>query len=221
MKRSRGKGKNRIVAYLGYPILFFALTALLYLAGGKLLVNMIVDDFKLAAIQGAPEYTYDDRNQMGTPKKDGILKMGEVKLPLVGDQFGQISCDAIGLKAPLYYGDTEKTLTNGIGVYIGSSLPGQGSTILAGGHDTTFCAPLDAIAEDHILTVHTTYGEYTYKVTATKVADLLEDSAYHLENTKETLILYTCYPFGEVNSNRTKRFYVYAEKTSGPTIQEE
>ena len=221
MRRSRAKGQRKLAAYIGYPVLFIAVTALLYLAGGKLLVSMTIDEFKQAAIQGAPEYQYEDISQLEDKQQEGAIKIGEVRLPSVGTQFGQIACEKIGLNAPVYYGDSEEILEAGAGIYVGSSLPGQGSVILTGGHDTTFFEPLSRIGVGDVLAVSTTYGEFTYKVTAMTTADIMDTTAYQPKTTKETMILYTCYPFGQINTNRTQRYYVYAEKVTGPELREE
>ena len=221
MIKNRANNMKKPIAYSLYPLLFVTVAITLYLAGGKLLVEMAIDDFKLAAIQGAPEYTYQEMNQITDQKQDGILKTGEVKLPSVGKQFGQLACEEIGLKAPLYYGDDQEILSIGAGMYIGSSLPGQGSITLVGGHDTTFFKPLSEVKVGDVLALTTIYGEFTYTVTKMNIADILDNTAYQPKTQKETMILYTCYPFGEVNSNRTKRYYVYAEKVTGPNLEEE
>ncbi|MDF2568387.1 MAG: hypothetical protein K0R90_1843, partial [Oscillospiraceae bacterium] len=41
--------------------------------------------------------------------------------------------------------------------------------------------------------------------------------AYDLSQKKEQLILYTCYPFNTLGLT-SKRFFVYADKISGPQI---
>ncbi len=185
------------------------------------MAEIAIDDFKLAVIQGAPEYTYKEIDQIVDQKDDGILKTGEDKHPSVGKQNGQIACEEIGLKAPLYYGDDQEILSVGVGTYVGSSLPGQGSVILAGGHDTTFFEPLSRIKVGDVLAVTTIYGDYKYTVTKMSIADLKDTAAYQPKIDKETMILYTCYPFGEVNSERTRRYYVYAQKVTGPELKEE
>ena len=48
----------------------------------------------------------------------------------------------------------------GAGSSVHASFPGQGETILVGGHDTTFFAPLEKLEENDEITVNTTYGDY-------------------------------------------------------------
>ena len=68
--------------------------------------------------------------------------------------------------------------------------------------------------------VQTNYGHYTYKVSNTKVVKADDSSAYNLSEEHENLILYTCYPFGDVTKNRKERFFVYCDRIDdGPTIK--
>lgn len=163
-------------------------------------------------IHGAPEYTYAAELQEGEFSKDAW------SAPLQGEQYGEILCNEIDLKAPLYYGDTDQVLEQGVGTYAGRSLPGQGKEILISGHDATFFAPLALAKEGMVLSIKTNYGQYEYKVTGTEVLDVLDYKKRDSES--EELTLYTCYPFGAEDKLRNERFFVYAEKISGPEIGE-
>jgi sortase (surface protein transpeptidase) len=55
-------------------------------------------------------------------------------------------------------------------------------------------------------------------VTGTEVLDVLDYKKRDSES--EELTLYTCYPFGAEDKLRNERFFVYAEKISGPEIGE-
>ena len=67
--------------------------------------------------------------------------------------------------------------------------------------------------------VKTTYGTYDYRVTKIEIYDEGDyDKAYDLSSKKEQLILYTCYPFGDFNGDKTKRMFVYFERVKGPDI---
>lgn len=129
----------------------------------------------------------------------------------VGTHYGNILCERIQLSAPLYYGDSENILDQGVGTYIGYGVPGQNTTILTGAHDGTYYQPLEKIQKDDVICVETYWGTYHYKVRTCKVADVLEEEAYKRED-KEVLIMYTCYPFQEEFVERSQRFYVYAER---------
>jgi sortase A len=57
-------------------------------------------------------------------------------------------------------------------------------------------------------------GDYKYAVSSKRILDQSEESAYDLTQEKEELILYTCYPFGQLSGERNQRFYVYCEPVS-------
>lgn len=165
-------------------------------------------------ILGSPEYTY-------AAEQDGQRQTeneGAEILPLQGEQYGEIICEGVDLRVPLYYGDTEEILEQGAGTYTGSKLPGQGGEILIGGHDTTFFAPLESIQEGMALSVKTGYGQYEYEVTGTEVADVMDYAQRQTQ--EEELVLYTCYPFGAEDDLRSERFFVYAKKMSEPEVGE-
>ena len=162
-----------------------------------------------AFAMGAPDFQYTD-----------MAGYQQFIQPAVGSKYGLISCKAIGLEAPLYYGDSEDILEKGAGQYSLSGMPGQGRSILIGGHDMTFFAPLEKIERNQVIEIKTSYGLYKYKVKETKVIEMTDSDLYRQEE-KETLILYTCYPFGLLLGDRNQRFVVYCDKISGPEAQED
>ena len=70
-----------------------------------------------------------------------------------------------------------------------------------------------------MVTVKTASGQYTYQVTKTEVKDASEYKTP--DSDKEQLVLYTCYPFGEEDTMRSDRYFVYAEKTKEQETKEE
>ena len=153
--------------------------------------------------------------------KEDTIKGDQVHWPKFTEPYGLINCNDIDLKAPLYMGDSDYVLSGKIkrkvendyeddfggkldeefkgaaGTYLGSSIPGDGKPILVGAHDTTYFAPLEKVKKGMVMYVTTTYARYKYKVTDIKIFDEGEyDKAYNLQEDKETMILYTCYPFG-------------------------
>lgn len=143
---------------------------------------------------------------------DSSMKQGEIQQPVYGTKYGDILCETINLSVPLYYGDGEEELKKGGGHYIGSAMPGEKGTILIGGHDTTYFAPLEKLNKGEQIQIQTKYGEYAYLVKDIKIAAASDDTAYELKQTGEELILYTCYPFGEIASKREKRYFVFCER---------
>ncbi len=178
--------------------------------------------------------------------KEETIKGSSVHWPKFTEAYGVITCKDINLNAPLYMGDSDYVLSGNIkrkvendyedefegkleeefkgaaGTYLGSSIPGDGKPILVGAHDTTYFAPLEKAKKGMVMYVTTTYARYIYKVTDIKIFDEGEyDKAYDLQADKETLILYTCYPFGKLNGDKSQRMFVYLDKTFGPSIDKE
>lgn len=145
------------------------------------------------------------------------IPLADVTVPANSTQYGYISCERIGLSAPLYLGDDANILRKGIGQYLGSSMPGFGKPILACGHNTTYCLPLQYITEGDIISISTNYGLYEYQVSAVEVHHMTDGSAFDLSKDEEQLILYTCYPFNLIG-HKVNRLFIYANKISGADI---
>lgn len=141
----------------------------------------------------------------------GNLNMSEIQLPELEKQYGTISCQRISLSAPIYYGDSDGALENGVGHYPNGNLPGKGRTILISGHDATYFASLEKVKRGDLMTITTDYGQFEYIVTSLKILDHTDTKAYDLNQEKEELILYTCYPFGQLVGKRSLRFFVYCK----------
>lgn len=166
----------------------------------------------MAITKGAPTYLnkFNHNTTIFTQNKDKE-NTSEIQVPNIGLHYGNIYCERIGLEAPLYYGDKEEILLEGAGQHIASGLPGEGRTILIGGHDITYFAPLEQIEVDDIVEIETSYGKFQYQITSTIITHAQDDTAYDLTLQEEQLILYTCYPFGKVVGDR-ERFFVYGQK---------
>lgn len=165
--------------------------------------------------------TLEDIYTQDTAVEQGVIKMSEIVVPSYETKYAELTCDAVNLSAPVYYGDSDTVFEQGVGQYLGSYLPGMGRTILLGAHDNTFFAPLESMEPGMEITIKTSYGVFTYQVTKTWITEENDASAYSLGQKKEQLILYTCYPFGTYIGVKDQRFIVYADKISGPTIVEE
>ena len=146
---------------------------------------------------------------------EGTIDKSNWVSPVVDSQYGYIICDEVGLNAPLYYGDSENVLLKGAGQSVSSYFPGQGGTVLVGGHDTTFFGCLESINENMKIKVDTEYGVFEYNVTDISI---VSGSDYDIKSDKEQLVLYTCYPFGKTDINRTKKIIFVCDKVSGPVI---
>lgn len=204
--------RTRIPNIIYYPLLTIVLAALLVvlsLTVGRDIGKRMLSQWQVMVIRGAPSYDYEHRAEL-------TRDSAEVKHPVKGEQLGQLSCETVGLKAPIYYGDTDQLLEMGAGLYTGAYLPGEGKTIVIGAHDTTFFAPLEDIKPGDLIAVSTLYGDYHYEVERIQTGSMMDQSLYPIQNEEEELILYTCYPFGATGQIREERYFVYAKRTEQP-----
>lgn len=209
---------SKVITYCKMSLLFMVLGSIVIYIAGKPLVDYAASIGNMAIVNGAPGFIKDNGELLEPVVSNGdTTDQSEIQTPPLNTQYGTISCDQIAMTAPLYYGDNHYALQNGAGQYTGSGLPGKGKTILIGGHDGTYFAPLKDIKAGDIVKIKTTYGVYEYQVTDTKVADKDDSKAYDLTGNKEQLILYTCYPFGKLIGNRNDRYYVYCSLKTNST----
>lgn len=175
------------------------------------IVNMFMSDQQV-------DYSSAYDNIFVPTDNDGdTVNADDVDFPGIDKQFGELSIKGRSVKAKLFFGDGTIPLRNGVGIYAGSFIPGYGKTILVAGHNNTYFNGLKNVKKKDVVTIKTSYGNYKYEVTGTKVVSADDDSAYDLTSDEENLVMYTCYPFDELGLTE-KRFFVYAKKISGPTI---
>jgi sortase A len=152
-----------------------------------------------------------------TTNNEDTIDASEVEFPNIDKQFGELKIKGRDVDAKLFFGDGKIPLRNGVGVYAGSFIPGYGKTILVAGHNNTYFNGLKNVKKGDIVKINTSYGNYEYKVRDTKLYNAKSKKSYDLNANKENLILYTCYPFDTIGLTEN-RFFVYADKISGPKI---
>lgn len=217
------KAVKQILRYCFVPIIM-GLIVIGAVMVGMTFFDDITSSVKNNFINTQPVYVESNRQFVKTTvKKDKqkkTIKLSDISTPKYGDQYGEITCDKLQLKAPVYFGDRGNILKKGAGQYNGSFLPGEGETILIGAHDTTYFKKLENVKKGQIFEFTTEYGIYEYKVKDIKIVDEDKyDVAYDLSADKESLVLYTCYPFGKLKGTKEKRMFVYLDKVTGPDIQ--
>lgn len=239
---------KQVIKYFYIPILMCVVVVVAVYIAYKPYTTLL-KSVKAGFVQNLTLNTYseDKKDFNKTPLiKDKTIKGDQVKWPHFTEPYGVITCGKIKLNAPLYMGDSsyilggkvkdkvendykdeftsklDENFKGAAGTYIGSSIPGDGKTILVGAHDTTFFKPLEKIKVGMKVDVVTTYARYKYKVRELRIYDKDElNDAYDLQADKEQLVLYTCYPFGKLNGDKSKRLFVYLDKTFGPSIDKE
>ncbi len=217
------KSVKQVLKYFYVPIIM----GLIVVAIGFALSNInkdLRDSISQNFINTQPLYNQDEEGFIPITVKEtdqkSTISISNVAWPKYGEQYGSLTCEALNINAPVYFGDRDELLQKGAGSYIGSSIPGAGSTILLGAHDTTYFKGLEKAKKGDEFIFTTEYGIYRYTVTNTVIADEEQyNQAYELNSENEQLILYTCYPFGTLNGAKTERMFVYLDKVSGPDIE--
>ena len=137
-----------------------------------------------------------------------------ISYPKYGSKYASIEIPSIKLKLPVYYGDTKKILKMGVGHYNGSYFPGENGSIIYAAHNNPgYFQKLDQVKINDIVMIKTSYGEFKYQVTNTKVVKETNLDAFPIQHDHELLIMYTCWPINRsVFGRKTERLVVYAEK---------
>lgn len=201
-----------------------------FLLIGYLVLFVLVEPF-LSAYQSTVSLLFFNSNQQSSQKLSNIftappkketaqVKLSDITFPQYGTRFGRLTISDASICADLYFGDETDELKKGVGLYSGSFIPGYGRTILIAGHNHTYFHTLGNVKTGDKILIETNYGQYTYQITKTQIKSFSDASAYDLNQKVENLILYTCYPFNDLGLT-PKRFFVYAAKLSGPTIDKQ
>jgi len=223
---------NQILAYFYVPVFFSLIGAVIVLVALLPFWTLLSTTASVLLKDEAPTFAaslrviYSDPgpNDVNVPadpdssSNGQAISLSDVQWPVFGDLYGELSCEAAGIDAPVYFGDSSEILRAGLGTYIGSFIPGYGKPILISGHDTTYFLPLQYVVKGDVFTFKTSYAVYEYEVTDVKVLKYNDASAFDLGTDQEQLILYTCYPFDKIVGTKTDRLFIYAERISGPDL---
>lgn len=141
---------------------------------------------------------------------DPVKKMLNVK-PKYETQYGTITIDKINSSLPLFFGDTNKVLAQGVGQSPNGYFPGEGGTIIVMAHNfDRFYIRLGEVTIGDRIKIETSYGTFNYEVFETKIIKETDTSAMRVQDDEEILYVYTCYPFGNIGYT-TERFLVSAK----------
>lgn len=217
---------SRLLAYFGVPVVFCVLGYFVLWAALQPVWSVASATVGLLVAEDAPNFntelnTIYDPNALKQSSGSDTIDGKDIAFPLSGEQYGQLSCEKMGLDTPVYWYDSDEILLYGAGQSLVSNLPGFGQIIVLAGHNTTFFKPLQDAEVGDVLQFKTNYCDYEYTVTDIQVLD--ENDLEHLilskvEQEREELILYTCYPFHAVSGRKTERFVVFADRTSGVDV---
>lgn len=138
----------------------------------------------------------------GTENKDNA--------PKFGDTVGILAIPKIEAELAIVEGTDANDLKKGVGHYKGSYFPGENGQIVLSGHrDTVFRRLGELKVGDHF-EVQMPNGSFQYELTDTKIVDADDRTIITLQNSKEELVVITCYPFRFVG-NAPQRYIIYAK----------
>lgn len=157
------------------PFLFFIVGyAVLYLVLAPV-QNVITSTVNLLLLNEAPTFNQSkdslfDDSQVSKLSEINLKEIpsSQVHYPSIGDDYGQLVIDTLGIKSAMTFGDRSEDLRVGVGHYNGSVFPGEVGTTLIGGHNTTDLSFLNLIKKDDTINIYTHYGTYVYQVNKTK-----------------------------------------------------
>lgn len=118
-------------------------------------------------------------------------------VPRHGDAVGRMQIPSIGVDEWMVAGARLDDLEKGPGVFAGSVLPGQTGNFAVAGHRTSYGAPfgsLDKLREGDDIIVTTADGEFTYKVTDSRIVPPSEVSVLAQVKDRAIATLVTCHP---------------------------
>jgi sortase A len=130
---------------------------------------------------------------------------------------GEIEIPRLELSAVVLEGETERTLSAGVGHVVGSAYPGENGNAVLAAHRDTYFAPLEKARAGDSIWIRTPDGRFGYTVDTILVVrpdrvDLLADRG------KAELTLVTCYPFYFIGP-APKRWVVQASPLGGPVVR--
>lgn len=120
-----------------------------------------------------------------------VSESGEFIRPVFGELYAYLSCDAIGLEIPVYWGSNAELLEHGACQSSSSVIIGDEGNSVISAHVDTFFADLDKLKKNDIITIKTNYGKFTYKVRSLIEFESSERK-YVTPKDDTRLTLYTC-----------------------------
>ena len=156
----------------------------------------------------------------GTVAAPDEISIRDIDYPKIGELYGRITFVRLGLDVDLRFNDNAASLKGGnAGQYYGTLPVGFGSPVLICGHNNGKFNNLQYVEIGDEIKITTSYGIFVYQVTALERHTVDDKSAFNLNQDKEQLILYTCYPFYTLGLTNV-RYFVYADKISGPLVRQ-
>lgn len=154
------------------------------------------------AIVAQPDSQLQEDTLPAAPKK--------MEPPKFGDTVGLLTIPQINAELAIVEGTDPNDLKKGVGHYKGSLFPGDNGQIVLSGHRDTVFRRLGELKVGDRFEMQMPNGSFQYELTQTKIVDADDRTIITLQDTKEELIVITCYPFRFVG-NAPQRYIIYAK----------
>lgn len=142
----------------------------------------------------------------------GLTGNGKVKYSEYGAVMGSLTIKSAGIENyPVYHGDNDDQLREGIGQFTGSDYPGEGGKIVLDAHRETYFKNLGRVKIGDTVDFTVSYGKFLYRVYSIKILKENDISIINPDNSHEFLVMYTCYPF-DTPGYHPRRYVVYASR---------
>ena len=125
-----------------------------------------------------------------------------------GEFLGTMKIPSIGKTANIFQGTETKELTEGVGHYLQSVMPGMADNSVFAGHRDTVFSNLGKVKLGADIVITTRDGTFKYKVDRIRIVDK-NDRTVIVPTKVATLTLSTCYPFIYIGA-APKRYIVIA-----------
>lgn len=218
-----------LIYFCASPIISPLKSVFSLITGNNTQDNITINSIYVPNNEAEPEFIYDDLTGALVDVKenldDSITYTSEFEFPKYGDMYGELSIESVGITLDLYMGDNLSLLKLGVGQFYFSTIPGMaGKTIIAGHNTSPYFGPLAEVVENdeligQIIKISTSYGNFYYEIRDYDVKNLNDTSAFVSDESnreKDSLVLYTCYPF--TLGYKSERIYMYAEKIAGRDV---
>ena len=202
-KRRKGSVYPYIYRSLSFVLISLFVFAPLMMIGLDMAKSTVADAQTYLTI-GYNDVSVDDssNNKTGKDFIDSIR---------IGSLLGTVSCERIGLKEKVYYGDNRVSRRNGVGLNSKSYLFGMGGPSKIAGYNSSSFKTLYNAKQGDIITVESNLGTFKYKVYKTTVAKKAETV------TGDKLMLATSKSTDAFSYFADEHFYVYAK----PIVEEQ
>lgn len=134
------------------------------------------------------------------------------------DEVGYLEIPEISLTLPLYIGATETNMSKGAVVLTQTSMPigGEGTNSVIAAHrgwkGNPYFRDIDQLKIGSKVCIHNLWEELTYQVTGTEIIPATKCSILNIQQDKDMVTLFSCYPYMSPGTNY--RLVIYCERTT-------